>query len=59
MIGLFISAWSGLPIEEVFVWIAVSYATAIIFEVTKVLVVSERSFRETLVGKKGQTNEDA
>jgi hypothetical protein len=36
MMGLFIGAWSGLPIEGVCVWIAVTYATAIVFEVTKI-----------------------
>lgn len=51
MIGLFIDAWSGLPIEEVFVWIAVTYATAIVFEVVKILLVSERSVRDMLTGK--------
>jgi hypothetical protein len=52
MIGLFIGAWSGLPIEEVCVWIAVTYATVIVFEVLKVLLASERSVRETLLGAK-------
>jgi hypothetical protein len=52
MIGLFIGAWSGLPIEEVCVWIAVTYATVIVFEVVKVLLASERSVRDTLVGSK-------
>jgi hypothetical protein len=52
MIGLFIGAWSRLPIEEVCVWIAVTYATAIIFEVTKVLLASERSVRDALLGAK-------
>jgi hypothetical protein len=50
MIGLFIGAWSGLPIEEVCIWIAVSYATVIVFEVVKVVLASERSVRETLLG---------
>ena len=50
MIGLFIGAWSRLPIEEVCVWIAVTYATAIVFEVLKVLLASERSITDTLVG---------
>jgi hypothetical protein len=53
MIGLFIGAWSGLPIEEVFVWIAVTYATAIMFEVVKVLLTSERPVRQTLFGARG------
>jgi hypothetical protein len=52
MMGLFIGPWSRLPIEEVFVWIAVTYATAIVFEVIKVLLASERSVRETLLGAK-------
>lgn len=51
MIGLFVGAWSGLPIEEVCVWIAVTYATVIVFEGMKVLVASERPLREALVGK--------
>ncbi len=52
MIGLFVGAWSRLPIEEVFIWIAVTYATAIVFEVVKVLLASERSTREMLLGSK-------
>ena len=51
MIGLFIGAWSGLPVEEVFVWIAVTYATVIVFEIVKVLLVSERSVSDTLVAR--------
>lgn len=57
MIGLFIGAWSGLPIEEVCIWIAVTYATAIVFEVVKVFLASERSVRDTLVGLSGLTNQ--
>ncbi len=36
MLGLFIGAWAGLPIEAVLVWISVSYATVIIYEVLKI-----------------------
>jgi lycopene cyclase domain-containing protein len=50
MIGLFIGAWSRLPIEEVCVWIAVTYATVIVFEVVKIRLVSERSVRDALLG---------
>jgi len=32
MIGVFIEAWNGLPIEEPFLWLLVSFATVIIFE---------------------------
>ena len=50
MMGLFIGAWSCLPIEEVFVWIAVTYATVIVFEVVKVWLASERSVHDALLG---------
>ncbi len=36
MIGVHIDAWHGLPIEEPLVWMAVSYATVIVYEVVKV-----------------------
>lgn len=52
MIGLFIGAWSGLPIEEICVWIAVTYATVIVFEVVKVWLASGRSLGEAMWGAK-------
>ena len=52
MTGLFVSAWSELPIEEVCVWIAVTYATAIVFEVVKIWLASERPLREAMLGAK-------
>ncbi len=36
MIGAHIDAWHGLPIEEPLVWMAVSYATVIVYEVVKI-----------------------
>jgi hypothetical protein len=36
MMGLFIGAWAGLPIEAVLVWISVTYTTAIVYEVLKI-----------------------
>ena len=50
MMGVFIGAWAYLPIEEVFVWIAVTYATAIVFEVVKVWLAADRSVRRTTPG---------
>jgi hypothetical protein len=52
MTGLFIGAWYGLPIEEVGVWIAVTYATAIVFEVVKLWQASGRPVKEALLGPK-------
>jgi hypothetical protein len=54
MIGLFVGAWSGLPIEEVCVWIAVTYATTIVFEVVKVWQASGRKAKAVFLG----TNND-
>ena len=36
LIGLNIGAWSGLPVEAVFVWFAVTFTTIITYEVIKV-----------------------
>lgn len=52
MIGLFIGAWNDLPIEEVCVWIAVTYATAIVFEIVKLWQASGRTVKEALLGSK-------
>lgn len=52
MTGIFVGAWSGLPVEGVCVWIAVTYGVVIVYEVVKVVLASERSVRETLLGAK-------
>jgi len=48
--GLFIGAWSGLPIEAVVVWMAVTYATAIVFETLKVWQASGKRARHAFLG---------
>jgi hypothetical protein len=50
MIGLRITAWSDLPIEEVFIWIAVSYATAIVYEVVRRWKSSGKRVRHAFLG---------
>ena len=50
MMGLFIGAWADLPVEAVFVWIAVSYGTVIFFEAVKIWQASGRSAKEALLG---------
>jgi hypothetical protein len=54
MIGIRIGAWSGLPVEAVCVWIAVTYATAIIFEVVKLWQASERTAKDAFLGMKSR-----
>jgi hypothetical protein len=50
MIGIGITAWSRLPIEEVFIWIAVSYATVIVYENVRRWQSSGKSILRALLG---------
>jgi hypothetical protein len=50
MIGLRITAWSRLPIEEVCVWIAVTYATVIVYEIVRRWQSSGKKIRHALLG---------
>ncbi len=50
MIGLRITAWSRLPVEEVFVWVAVTYATVIVYEILRRWQASEKMIRHALIG---------
>lgn len=52
MIGIYITAWSRLPIEEVFVWIAVTYATTIVYEIVRRWHSSGKSARHAFMGTK-------
>ena len=51
MTGLFVGAWARLPIEEVGVWIAVSYATVIVFEIFKLWQASGKKARQSFLGE--------
>ena len=50
MVGIYITAWSRLPIEEVCVWCAVSYATAIVYETVRRWQASGRRARHAFLG---------
>jgi hypothetical protein len=50
MLGIFITAWSRLPIEEVMIWIAVTYATAIVYEVVRRWQSSGKRMRHAFLG---------
>ncbi len=52
MMGLFIGAWAGLPVEAVFVWIAVTFATTIVFEIVKICLASNKTVTESLLGRR-------
>jgi hypothetical protein len=50
MIGLRITAWARLPIEEVVLWIAVSYASVLVYETVKRWKASGRTARHAFLG---------
>jgi lycopene cyclase domain-containing protein len=50
MIGLRITAWSRLPIEEVCLWIAVTYATVIVYEIVRRWQASGKKIMHALIG---------
>lgn len=51
MVGVRITAWSRLPIEEVFVWVAVTYATVIVYEILRRWKASGRKLFHALMGR--------
>lgn len=57
MLGIRITAWSFLPIEEVYVWIAVTYSTVIVYEIVKRWKGSGRSIPHAFLGR--ATSHDA
>ena len=51
MMGLFIGAWAGLPIEAVTVWIAVTYGTTMVYEIVKVWQASGKPAKIAFLGE--------
>src|ERR1700756_97310 len=51
IMGLFIGAWTGLPIEAVTVWVAVTYGSAIVYEIVKVWQASGKPARRAFLGE--------
>ena len=50
MIGLRVTAWAGLPIEEVVLWITVTFTTVLVYEILKRWQASGRPMRRALLG---------
>lgn len=51
MTGIFLDAWTELPLEAVVVWLAVTYTTVIIFEVVKVYHASGKKVKDAFLGR--------
>ena len=50
MIGIRITAWSRLPVEAVCVWVAVTYVTAIVYEIVRRWQSSGKALRRAFLG---------
>jgi hypothetical protein len=50
IVGIYIRAWHDLPIEAVFVWIGITYATVIIYEAVRAWQSSGKSARHAFLG---------
>jgi hypothetical protein len=52
MLGIRVTAWSNLPVEEVYVWIGVAYSSVIVYEIVKRWKGSGRSMLGAFLGEK-------
>ncbi len=57
MVGLYITAWYGLPIEEVLVWVAVSYQSVMVYEIVRRWKSSGKGLRHALFGIKAEAGD--
>ena len=44
MMGLFVGAWFGLPVEAVVLWLSVTFTTVMVYETFKILISIQRVF---------------
>ncbi len=51
MMGIYIGAWAGLPIEAVMVWIAVTYGTTIVYATMKAWQATGKSAKSAFLGR--------
>lgn len=50
MIGLTITAWDNLPVEEVVLWLTVTFTTVLVYEVVKRWQASGKPMRRAMLG---------
>jgi hypothetical protein len=50
MIGLRITAWADLPVEEVVLWLTVTFTTVLVYEIVKSWQASGRPMRRAMLG---------
>ena len=55
MMGMYIRAWSNLPVEEPFLWLLVTFSTVLSYETVRALVQSDESPSVTIFGEGAAT----
>lgn len=55
MLGLMVKPWGNLPIEAVIVWLVVTWATIIFYEVIRIMLVMRWPVQKALFGKSMST----
>jgi hypothetical protein len=50
MVGIRIVAWDYLPIEEVVLWITVTYTSVIVYEIVRRWKASDTSMKRAFLG---------
>lgn len=55
MLGVFIGAWAGLPVEAVALWIAVTYVTTIVYVVVRHWMASGKTAKLVFFGERAET----
>lgn len=54
MLGVRITAWARLPVEEVYLWVAVTYSSVIVYEIAKRWKASGRGMRHAFLGERSR-----
>jgi hypothetical protein len=50
MIGLRVTAWADLPIEETVLWVTVTFTTVLVYEIVKQWQASGRPMKRAMLG---------
>lgn len=58
MLGIFITAWSNLPIEAVLLWIAAGFGTVVFYEAIRMFFYMDKPIKEACLGSGPQCSHE-
>lgn len=50
MLGIFIGAWAYLPLEAVFLWLVAGWGVTMVYEIVRIYLYMNRSYRDAFFG---------